>query len=78
MDMFNPGFLRGHAGSDEEVTGYTFPPFPLKHHTEDFEWDNPDYRKSWEMTVRNPAAAIFLISSTSVESPEMPADVRRL
>jgi ribonucleoside-triphosphate reductase len=51
MDMFNQAFAEVMMEGDAEERVFTFP-IPTYNITEDFDWDNPNYEKIWEMTSR--------------------------
>lgn len=51
MDMFNQAFAEVMMEGDVEERVFTFP-IPTYNITEDFDWDNPNYDKIWEMTAR--------------------------
>ncbi len=51
MDMFNQAFAEVMMEGDAEERVFTFP-IPTYNITEDFDWDNPNYDKIWEMTAR--------------------------
>ncbi|MDR1615684.1 MAG: ribonucleoside triphosphate reductase [Syntrophomonadaceae bacterium] len=51
MDMFNRAFAEVMMDGDAEERVFTFP-IPTYNITEDFDWDNPNYDKIWEMTAR--------------------------
>lgn len=51
MDMFNQAFAEVMMEGDVEERVFTFP-IPTYNITEDFDWDNPNYQKIWEMTAK--------------------------
>ncbi len=51
MDIFNQAFAEVMMDGDVEERVFTFP-IPTYNITEDFDWDNPNYDKIWEMTAR--------------------------
>jgi anaerobic ribonucleoside-triphosphate reductase len=51
MDLFNQAFAEVMMEGDVEERVFTFP-IPTYNITEDFDWDNPNYEKIWEMTSR--------------------------
>ncbi|MEN6391148.1 MAG: ribonucleoside triphosphate reductase [Syntrophomonas sp.] len=51
MDMFNQAFAEVMMQGDVEERVFTFP-IPTYNITEDFDWDNPNYDKIWEMTAK--------------------------
>ena len=51
MDVFNQAFAEVMMAGDAEERVFTFP-IPTYNITGDFDWDNPNYAKIWEMTAR--------------------------
>ncbi len=51
MDIFNQAFAEVMMEGDAEERVFTFP-IPTYNITEDFDWDNSNYDKIWEMTAR--------------------------
>lgn len=51
MDILNKAFAEVMMEGDAEERVFTFP-IPTYNITRDFDWDNPDYNKIWEMTAR--------------------------
>ncbi|HCF71069.1 MAG TPA: ribonucleoside triphosphate reductase [Syntrophomonas sp.] len=51
MNLFNQAFAEVMMEGDAEERVFTFP-IPTYNISEDFDWDNPDYNKIWEMTAR--------------------------
>lgn len=51
MDMFNQAFAEVMMEGDAEERVFTFP-IPTYNITEDFDWDNPNYDKIWDMTAK--------------------------
>lgn len=51
MDMFNQAFVEVMMEGDSKGRVFTFP-IPTYNITEDFDWDNPNYEKIWEMTAK--------------------------
>lgn len=51
MDMFNQAFAEVMMEGDKEERVFTFP-IPTYNITEDFDWNNSNYDKIWEMTAR--------------------------
>ena len=51
MDIFNRAFAEVMMEGDVEERVFTFP-IPTYNITEDFDWDNPEYEKIWEMTAK--------------------------
>jgi len=51
MDIFNRAFAEVMMEGDVEERVFTFP-IPTYNITEDFDWDNPNYDKIWEMTAK--------------------------
>lgn len=51
MDIFNQAFAEVMMEGDIEERVFTFP-IPTYNITEDFEWNNPNYDKIWEMTAK--------------------------
>ena len=51
MDMFNQAFAEVMMEGDAEERVFTFP-IPTYNITEDFDWNNPNYDKIWEMTAK--------------------------
>jgi ribonucleoside-triphosphate reductase len=51
MDMFNTAFLEVMAAGDAKGRVFTFP-IPTYNITADFDWDNPNIEKLWEVTGR--------------------------
>lgn len=51
MDMFNQAFAEVMMEGDVEERVFTFP-IPTYNISEDFDWDNPNYYKIWEMTAK--------------------------
>ena len=51
MDIFNQAFAEVMMEGDVEERVFTFP-IPTYNITEDFDWDNPNYNKIWEMTAK--------------------------
>ncbi|NLG31913.1 MAG: ribonucleoside triphosphate reductase [Syntrophomonadaceae bacterium] len=51
MDMFNQAFAEVMMEGDVEERVFTFP-IPTYNITEDFDWDNPNYEKIWQMTAK--------------------------
>ncbi|HZK42924.1 MAG TPA: ribonucleoside triphosphate reductase [Syntrophomonadaceae bacterium] len=51
MDMFNQAFAEVMMEGDAEERVFTFP-IPTYNITEDFDWDNPNYDKIWQMTAK--------------------------
>lgn len=51
MDLFNSAFAEVMLEGDAEGRVFTFP-IPTYNITKDFEWDNPVYRKIFEMTAK--------------------------
>ncbi len=51
MDIFNQAFAEVMMEGDAEERVFTFP-IPTYNITEDFDWDNPNYDKIWEMTAK--------------------------
>ena len=51
MDMFNQAFAEVMMEGDVEERVFTFP-IPTYNITEDFDWDNSNYDKIWEMTAK--------------------------
>lgn len=51
MNIFNQAFAEVMMEGDAEERVFTFP-IPTYNISEDFDWDNPDYNKIWEMTAR--------------------------
>ncbi|MGI6452908.1 MAG: ribonucleoside triphosphate reductase [Syntrophomonadaceae bacterium] len=51
MDIFNQAFAEVMMEGDAQERVFTFP-IPTYNITEDFEWDNPNYNRIWEMTAR--------------------------
>jgi anaerobic ribonucleoside-triphosphate reductase len=51
MDIFNQAFAEVMMEGDVEERVFTFP-IPTYNITEDFDWNNPQYDKIWEMTAK--------------------------
>ena len=51
MDMFNQAFAEVMMEGDAEGRVFTFP-IPTYNITEDFDWENPNYEKIWQMTAK--------------------------
>ena len=51
MSMLNRAFAECMMEGDADGRVFTFP-IPTYNITQDFEWDNPDYDKIWEMTAK--------------------------
>ncbi|MEN6351704.1 MAG: ribonucleoside triphosphate reductase [Syntrophomonas sp.] len=51
MDMFNQAFAEVMMEGDVEERVFTFP-IPTYNISEDFDWENPNYNKIWEMTAK--------------------------
>lgn len=51
MDMINKAFAEVMLEGDNNERVFTFP-IPTYSITEEFDWDNPNYDKIWEMTAR--------------------------
>jgi len=51
MDMFNSAFLEIMATGDAKGRVFTFP-IPTYNISKDFDWDNPNIEKLWEVTAK--------------------------
>jgi len=51
MDVLNKAFAEVMMEGDAEERVFTFP-IPTYNITADFDWDNPEYEKIWEMTAK--------------------------
>ncbi len=51
MDMFNSAFLEIMAKGDAKGRVFTFP-IPTYNISEDFDWENPNIEKLWEVTAK--------------------------
>lgn len=51
MDMFNKAFLEVMLEGDAKGRVFTFP-IPTYNITKDFDWDNPNLEKLWEITAK--------------------------
>jgi ribonucleoside-triphosphate reductase len=51
MDIFNEAFAEVMMEGDAEGRVFTFP-IPTYNVTEDFDWENPNYEKIWQMTAK--------------------------
>lgn len=51
MNIFNQAFAEVMMEGDAEERVFTFP-IPTYNISDDFDWDNPEYNKIWEMTAR--------------------------
>ncbi len=51
MDMFNEAFAEVMMEGDANGRVFSFP-IPTYNVTKDFDWDNPKYKKIWEMTAK--------------------------
>ncbi len=51
MDMFNKAFLEVLTEGDAKGRVFTFP-IPTYNITKEFDWDNPNLKKLWEMTAK--------------------------
>jgi len=68
MDIFNQAFAEVMMEGDCEERVFTFP-IPTYNITKDFDWDNPNYDKIWEMTAKYgiPNFSNFINSDMSPE-----------
>ncbi|MGL1932267.1 MAG: ribonucleoside triphosphate reductase [Desulfotalea sp.] len=68
MNMINVAFLEVMAEGDANSRVFTFP-IPTYNIGEDFEWDNPDLDKLWQVTAKYgiPYFANFINSDLSVD-----------
>ncbi len=68
MDIFNQAFAEVMMEGDCEERVFTFP-IPTYNITKDFDWDNPNYNKIWEMTAKYgiPNFSNFINSDMSPE-----------
>lgn len=68
MDIFNQAFAEVMMQGDVEERVFTFP-IPTYNITEDFDWDNENYNKIWEMTAKYgiPSFSNFIGSDMSPE-----------
>ena len=73
MDMFNQAFAEIMCEGDSLGRVFTFP-IPTYSITKDFDWDNPNYDKIWEMTAKY-GIPYF---SNFVNSDMSPEDVRSM
>lgn len=73
MDMFNQAFLEVMSAGDADGRIFTFP-IPTFNITKDFDWNNPNLQKLWEVTAKYgiPYFANFINSDMS------PDDVRSM
>jgi ribonucleoside-triphosphate reductase len=51
MNMINKAFAEGMMEGDADGRVFTFP-IPTYNITKDFDWDNPEYERIWEMTAK--------------------------
>jgi anaerobic ribonucleoside-triphosphate reductase len=73
MDIFNRAFADVMLEGDAKGRVFTFP-IPTYNITKDFDWDNPNYEKIWEMTAKY-GIPYF---SNFVNSDMKPEDVRSM
>ncbi len=73
MDIFNRAFAEVMAEGDGNGSVFSFP-IPTYNITKDFEWDNPNYEKIWEITAKY-GIPYF---SNFVNSDMSPDDVRSM
>ncbi|CFX06091.1 Ribonucleoside-triphosphate reductase, anaerobic [Syntrophomonas zehnderi OL-4] len=68
MDIFNQAFAEVMMEGDCEERVFTFP-IPTYNITKDFDWDNPNYDKIWEITAKYgiPNFSNFINSDMSPE-----------
>ena len=73
LDLFNSAFAEVMAEGDANGSVFTFP-IPTYNITSDFDWDNPNYEKIWEITSKY-GIPYF---SNFVNSDLSPDDVRSM